>query len=64
MGNNADTEEVNKQSHARKKDTGHSLQQEECDGVSSETDMLSKPYLFFMFRMKPLHLMVGACISL
>ena len=63
MGNNADTEEVKKQSHVKKNDTGHSLQQE-CDGVSSETEMLSKPYLFFMFRMKPLHLMVSACISL
>ena len=32
MGNDADTEETNK--HVRKNDTGHSLQQEECDEVS------------------------------
>ena len=32
MGNDADTEESNK--HVRKNDTGHSLQQEECDEVS------------------------------
>ena len=49
MGNNADTEEVNKQGHVRKKNTGISLQQDECDEVSSGTDMLSKPYLFILY---------------
>ena len=49
MGNNADTEDANKQIHVRKKDTGQSLQQEDCDEVSSETDMLSKPYLLILY---------------
>ena len=63
MGNDADTEDANKQIHLSEKDTGISLHSDE---VSSETDMLSKPYLvsyiYFIFRVKQLHLMVGACI--
>ena len=44
MGKDTDTMEVNQQIHVKKKDTGDSLQHEECGEVSSGSDMLSKPY--------------------
>ena len=34
MGNDTDRKEVDKQIHVRKKDTGHSIQHEECEEVS------------------------------
>ena len=49
MGNDADREDANNQIHVSKKDTGISLQHEDCDEVSSETDMLSKPYLLILY---------------
>ena len=45
MGNDTDKTTANKQ---MKNDTGNSLKHEECEKVSSENDMLTKPYLIIL----------------
>ena len=45
MGNDTDKTTANKQ---MKNDTGNSLKHEEYEGVSSENDMLTKPYLIIL----------------